>query len=1353
MLLRILRILAIAVFLVACLMVASVLFLTSPAGGKYIKDKIEKQIYARYNIELSIGTLQTDLISQIHARQISVTRPHTSQPFLTITDFIIRYDLLKLLHREIAFTAIDLDGVEVSASRDSSGRFDIAFLNPAARRSANQRKPSFKLLLGSVSLKNLSADYHDARLHADARIRDLSADATRSTEGFQISFAANSIDGMYDNLPILVRRLSTYGQWTHGEWDIASFKCELDSVDLSANAQIGIGAATSLRGNLVATGAANFLLGALSEKYNFQSMTTQGNVELHADVSGSIRDPIVDMQLLLPVSNYANLQVQGGQLNARLRGDTITVDSLNLQMLDGMVQANGQLSLDSLFESRLNLSITNIDLALLWDSFNEGESPYSGTLNGKIILHGRGKKIKDWSLESDIRANSMMYRSQSLPDFYSSLSLSNGLGRFQARESYFNIEANARLKEHNLEGDFVFDIDKIDPLVGLFNVSEAEGAIYGSGTLSGTLESPQILAEISGRDIQYQNFPVDTVEARFRFQDRQLTILESSFSGKVDSIDQRDTPFHIKSLSGGYKYTGHASGSIDSIQSNVDIDLMQPKYEAYALDSARLAIVTDGYDISIVSSKLFKDSLVTEIQADFSLSTRHGTLRSSLYDYSANTPSHADSIYNKSAKSHGIRPAGVITSEFDLSNTQDLSVKVSLRGIDLHSISGLLSDSIDIAGKLQSDIDFSGSIAQPQIRLNATIIQPRYRGVTLDSMDVTIALDNNLLQVSELELFNGDQRFKADGSLGLAKGSRGQYIMSKRSSTTGTMSWRNLDVSIFKLIIPGKMELGGQTSGNLAWKGTLQSSHPRGRIILTNALVRFDPNNDPIRQIDASITIQDSLARIDSISGNVRQTPFTLSGTVVTSAFRQIQLDLKFTVSTLSGGTATGTLARDYLNMEARISQFDLSLVQPFLRSIKSLSGMFDCSVKISGSLSDPKILGSMAIHQLSFQPAWVDNTFENGTVDVHFDKDQFFLDSLSINSNGGTMTAHGTLARNRNVIANINLDVSINDITVNRSKEFTANLKAASISCRRKEDYFLLAGDVQFGESRLTAGFRPQSILPWTQKVEQPASELPEFLQQFRLDVRIHGGDKMWVDNNLAHIRLSSELEVIGSPELPNLSGRIKVEEGYLIYLDRKFNITQGEIYFVNPDKINPDIDLKAQATVTDYAGTSSTQYTISLEIEGPLDQVVVTLTSQPALDNSDIIALLTFGETRSELIGAGTAGGGRLRNVLVERAEALSSQKISGFVSRKIETILGLEQVTVQGDLFNINGPAGPQLLASKRITKRAELTYSTTVGYINDQSIRLDYLLSKHFSVEGQTDQVGRANISFKYTLRFK
>ena len=82
-----------------------------------------------------------------------------------------------------------------------------------------------------------------------------------------------------------------------------------------------------------------------------------------------------------------------------------------------------------------------------------------------------------------------------------------------------------------------------------------------------------------------------------------------------------------------------------------------------------------------------------------------------------------------------------------------------------------------------------------------------------------------------------------------------------------------------------------------------------------------------------------------------------------------------------------------------------------------------------------------------------------------------------------------------------------------------------------------------------------------------------------------------------------------------------------------------------------------------------------------------------------------------------------------------------------------MGLDEFTIEGNLFSFDRSWGPQLLASKKISSRMEITYTTTVGHSNENRFRLDYWLSKHFSLEGETDQQGRAGMNLKYRLRYK
>lgn len=151
-------------------------------------------------------------------------------------------------------------------------------------------------------------------------------------------------------------------------------------------------------------------------------------------------------------------------------------------------------------------------------------------------------------------------------------------------------------------------------------------------------------------------------------------------------------------------------------------------------------------------------------------------------------------------------------------------------------------------------------------------------------------------------------------------------------------------------------------------------------------------------------------------------------------------------------------------------------------------------------------------------------------------------------------------------------------------------------------------------------------------------------------------------------------------------------------------------------------------------------------------MDEARVTISSDPALSQTDILSLLTLGATQQQLTGTGQQNT-TTADVLRNRLESLSSQEITGYVSGKVGHMLGLEQLSIQGNLFNLNKNSGPELIASKRLSDRLKITYTTNVGQLNNNGIRLDYKLTNHFSLEGQTDQFGNTGVDLKYKIKFK
>jgi autotransporter translocation and assembly factor TamB len=389
----------------------------------------------------------------------------------------------------------------------------------------------------------------------------------------------------------------------------------------------------------------------------------------------------------------------------------------------------------------------------------------------------------------------------------------------------------------------------------------------------------------------------------------------------------------------------------------------------------------------------------------------------------------------------------------------------------------------------------------------------------------------------------------------------------------------------------------------------------------------------------------------------------------------------------------------------------------------------------------------------VTLHPRTLYSPLTNGIINIKFENEQVFLDTLFFRLNGGSILTRGSTMITKGNVVSLAAQVEVDRVRMNRPKEFNLTVQSIQAGVKMEGEIILLEGDVILGESHLLKDVRPKSLLPFFRKVERPISTPPDLLRKTRLDVRIRESNKLWIDNNVAHLRLHSELGLIGTLAQPNIAGRVTVEEGYVLYLDRKFLVEKGVLDFADPHRINPIVEFKSNADIKSYQTWSKQPYTVSLSIQGPLDQAVMDLTSNPPLDRSDILSLLTVGATKDQMIGRDETGKTSLADVLQDRAGHLSSRQVSGFTSRRVGYLLGLEEMSIEGNLFRFGKSWGPQLLASKKITERMEISYTTRVGHANEQSIRLDYRLSKVLSLEGTTDQQGRSGIDLKLRWKFR
>ena len=117
------------------------------------------------------------------------------------------------------------------------------------------------------------------------------------------------------------------------------------------------------------------------------------------------------------------------------------------------------------------------------------------------------------------------------------------------------------------------------------------------------------------------------------------------------------------------------------------------------------------------------------------------------------------------------------------------------------------------------------------------------------------------------------------------------------------------------------------------------------------------------------------------------------------------------------------------------------------------------------------------------------------------------------------------------------------------------------------------------------------------------------------RLFVRGRGLDSEW----------NGKLSLKGDLADPLIEGELDVRRGHFDLLDRRFTIDRGALDFVGSRPPVPMIDLAATATTVEV--------NVTLGLQGPAQDPKVTLTSEPALPQDEILARLLFGTSAARI------------------------------------------------------------------------------------------------------------------------
>ena len=816
--------------------------------------------------------------------------------------------------------------------------------------------------------------------------------------------------------------------------------------------------------------------------------------------------------------------------------------------------------------------------------------------------------------------------------------------------------------------------------------------------------------------------------------------MSGRFSARISDLEPLAALLGLTGAGGRLQAEGSIEGPWSGIAGRLAVTLRQPVYGSVRFEEGSLAARLAGGRIVLDSLQLRQGGLRVEASGELDPRSMRGAVRADL--------------------AAGDAAPGRLTASFAMPRGGALRLDASGEGLPLGPLSAISPTLPAIGGTLRfaarmhraAPAEAAPAPAPLQAEASWTVSDPRFRELRMSSLEGRLVLAEGRLRVEGLDLRGPGARLQAAAAVGLDT-RRGRPLLSAASPFNGSLQGENVDLRVLTPFLPPAMRVGGRLNGRMEWSGSLKRPEPRGTLAVSGGSLSLSPEAPSLAGAALEASFQGSTLSLESLTATVQGVPVSLSGTLHTPDFEQLRFDLNAALSGWGSLDASGTVSPGQLSVDSRVRSLDLRLAGLFVPALQSLRGTLTGTLAVRGTPAVPQVTGTVEGTGLGYRLPGLADPLSGGALRLSFEGRRVDVQSLAARLGKGSVSAGGTLSWGLGGLEQADLDVGLRALSLAKPGVYRVSLRSAELRFHGSGDQYSLEGDVEPGDSRLLQNIQPASVIEFLRSLQRPSRPLPLFLAKTRLNVRLRNADSLWMQNNLGRVRLTAALTVLGTATQPAVAGRVTVQDGYVTFLDRRFSITRGTADFADVARMNPVLDLEARTEVKFYQQLQSVPFAIVLTLAGPLETVEVALSSDPPLSQANIVSLLALGTLRSE--GPGGLNEERSTGqVLLERAGELASEQFSRYVGEGAKDLLGLDEFTVTGNLFNLGRDQdNPELTASKQLTDRLELSYSTNLGPFDQHDLSMDYQLSENLSLEGKVNQAGEAEVRLKLGIRLK
>jgi translocation and assembly module TamB len=651
------------------------------------------------------------------------------------------------------------------------------------------------------------------------------------------------------------------------------------------------------------------------------------------------------------------------------------------------------------------------------------------------------------------------------------------------------------------------------------------------------------------------------------------------------------------------------------------------------------------------------------------------------------------------------RDAGTVSGDV-LYRPQEKTIEfhVAGAGIPLEKIKELQSSSLAFAGQVDFDVRGSGPVRSPSGQGDFRVVnlkiggddQGDFRGrLTSDGENARLALNS--------ERSNGQLRGQLNLGLSGDEPISGKLSVMKFDLDPLLTNGLHLKNLTTHSMVDGDFTL----SGALRKPETIEMNADISHITFGYLFISLE-NSGPVQFAYRHNEVRIAQARFQGTDTN-----FEVNGSARFDRDRPIHLNL--------------------------VGEVNLGLVKGILPDLTA-QGRADVNVDAQGTMSRPRITGRVTVRDASanYSDFPVGLSHLNG--DLVFDRSRLLFESVTAQSGGGQLNLGGSVTYGEDGPVRYEITVSTPQVRI-RYPQGMSWLMGGTLQLAGTSDRAVLSGNLELKRLLFAEGSDITSFFSGGSSAAGAGSS-SAFMRNLTFDVEAHSSPGARIEWTSAQVEIDSDLHLRGTWDRPIILGHIHLLGGQMSFRGNNFTLTRGDINFANPFQLDPELNIEATSTISQYA--------VTINFSGRASKLSLSYRSDPPLPDTDIIALLALGTTGQESALRSASGS----NGPSQGASALLSEAVSTGLGGRIERLFGISHFRVDPFLAGTatESSASARVTIEQQVTRDLTVTYSSNAASDQQQLIQVEYHVRRDMSIVFLRDINGTYGLDIKFVKHF-